>query len=292
MMHRALFKTLFAATSVALLALSPVLAQDNEREGGLTGTGVVGEITALGSIIVNAQRITFADDLAVTSALGPTHAANLVPGDTVAVAVDPSGSDWTATAITQTHALIGPVAQTGETSFTALGVPVTWPTPPAPGTWVAVSGFWTPKGVQATRVQAIDPRPTVSLQGSYRKDPKTPASVVGTVTLEVEPLQNAKEGDVIRVTGMLHGDTITVTEIDHGVFPHPVGVVLAEGYLTDVAPSGHYTVGGSGLSSYTDNLQSIMTQKRVTVCGTGGQLGDVTGVAPDVLARLGCDAGS
>lgn len=277
-----------------VLMLQPVAAEDGEREGGLTGTGIVGEITALGSIIVNDQRIVFDPDLMVTNVLSPKSASDLVPGDVVAVAVSPDGGDWTANAIRQVHALVGPVEKSKAGRITVLGVDVMWHgAVPADGRWSAVSGFWTPDGVVATRVDPIAPRRTASLVGSYRESPAGATSMVGSVVLDLEPLRHAREGDVIEVTGTIDGGVFSATDVRLGLFDAPVSFVLAEGYLTDVAPSGHYTVAGSGLSAYTTNLQSIMSPDRVRVCGVDGRLG-TAGLTPEteLIERLGCQAAS
>ncbi len=293
MTPQAFLRWLCNFTFFALIVLTAAQAEDNEREGGLSGTGIVGEITSLGSIVVNGQHIALNSDLPVASALGPRLANTLAPGDIVAVAVALSETGWTATAIMQKHTLVGPVSHSSEGSFSVLGVPVTWSEPATPGTWVAISGFWTPDGIKATRVQEIDQRDTVSLHGSYRAASNGSKAMVGTVALNVAPLQHANEGDVIRVTGVLEGDNLVVTDIYNGLFEHPVALVLAEGYLTSVAPSGHYTVAGSGLSAYTDNQQSIMTNERISVCGFEGRL-----KVPDAsefahqIERLGCLNGS
>lgn len=289
MTHRTALTALAWAALLAL-ATSAVAEDEKEREGGLTGTGIVGEVTALGSIIVNGQRITFAPDLPVRSALAPTQADALAPGAVVAVAVVPDGPDWAATAIRQVHAVIGPVARVGQAGFTVLGVEVTWDNSPlSVGDWVAVSGFWAPDAVVATKVDRIAPQATVSLQGSYGLGDG--GATVGSLTLDLEPLQHAAEGDVIRVTGRLNGNRIEVTQVHHGLFEGPVSLVLAEGYFTDVAPSGHYTVAGSGLSAYTSDSMSGMATDRIRVCGRNGGLGLPEGDATDTLAkRLGCPA--
>lgn len=289
MTAKALFRRFCTVTFCVLILMTAAQADDNEREGGLSGTGIVGEITALGSIIVNGQYIALDGDLTVSSALGPKSAKMLVPGDIVAVAVALGETGWTATAITQKHALVGPVSESREGNFTVLGVPVIWSGSATTGTWVAVSGFWTRDGIKATRVQEIDKRDTVSLHGSYRAPSNDSEALVGTVALNVAPLQHADEGDVIRVTGVLQGDNFVVTDIHNGLFEHPVALVLAEGFFTSVAPSGHYTVAGSGLSAYTENPQSIMAAERIRVCGFEGRLGSPE--ARDFaqqIERLGC----
>lgn len=289
MTAKALFRGFCTIIFCTLISMTAAQADDKEREGGLSGTGIVGEITALGSIIVNEQYIALDGNLTVSSVLGPKSANMLVPGDIVAVAVALGETGWTATAITQKHALVGPVAESRDGGFTALGVRVKWSGSATPGTWVAVSGFWTQDGINATRVHEIDKRDTVSLHGSYRAPSSASEAKVGTVALDVAPLQHADEGDVIRVTGILEGDSIAVTDIHNGLFEHPVALVLAEGFLTRVAPSGHYTVAGSGLSAYTENPQSIMEAERIRVCGFEGRLGSP--VARDFaqqIERLGC----
>lgn len=279
------------AIGLAVLVASTALAgDDKDREGGLTGTGIVGEVTALGSIIVNDQRITFAPNMTVANRVAPKTAGALVPGDVVAVAVVPGNEGWTAEAISQLHPLIGPVSSVADNRFTVLGVDVLWRgAVPKTGDWVAISGFWARGDVIATGVETLAAQAVFSIQGSYRPSEDGKASMVGSVKLNIEPLRNANEGDAITVSGVLNGDRFSVTDVHLGLFEKPVGLVLAEGYLTDVAPSGHYTVAGSGLSAYTDNRQTAMTPERIRVCGRNGQMTPPqdreTGVALD---RLGC----
>lgn len=283
-------KVLMLCALAVALSFEQTAAEDREREGGLTGTGIVGEITALGSIIVNDQRIVFPPDMPVTNSVSRKTASGLVPGEVVAVAVSPDETDWTADVIRQVHALVGPVAVAADGRITVLGVDVQWQgAVPAIGTWVAVSGFWTQNGVAATLLETLDPRPTATILGSYRKDPSGPSTIVGSETLTLDPLQHAREGDVIEVTGTINGGTFKVTDVQVGLFDEPVWFVLAEGYLTDVAPSGHYTVAGSGLSAYTDGAQSNMATGRIRVCGFDGQMTvPQSGSLDELIQRLGC----
>lgn len=292
-----IFQTLYRILLSFALAV-PAVAQSTPdgsepREGGLTGTGIVGEITELGSIIVNGQRISFDPGLPVKNAIAPKRADALVPGDVVAVAVAPRDGQWTAQAISDIHPLIGPVENPRVGRFTVLGVDVLHPANAAQdwvaGDWVAISGFWARDLVVATRIQQIPAQDLVSIQGSYRPGPSGATSMIGPVDLQVDTLQHAQEGDVIRMQGRLQDGVLLVQDIHLGLFEGPVGFVLAEGYLTEVAPSGHYTIAGSGLSSYTENLDYIMTKERISACGQDGQLaqGDALGQS-DLFARLGC----
>ncbi len=290
MIYRLLDKLLISCMMTAIFTAAMAGPDDTEREGGLTGTGIIGEITALGSIIVNGQRISLAPDLPVSSVVGPKRADTLVPGDVVAVAVRPGNEDWTAETITEIHPLVGPVSALGEGQFSVLGVNILWPgAAPSIGQWVAVSGFWARQDVIATRVQLIAPRSTVSIQGSYHLSSEGIVPSVGALALSIDPLQHAREGDVIRVTGTLNGTQIEVTDVYLGLFDRPVSLILAEGYLTDIAPSGHYAVAGTGLSAYTDNHQSKMSLDRVAVCGLDGRISLPQDLPnPSLMARLGC----
>jgi hypothetical protein len=291
-----MIRQLLRATSVfaALFLSTPQVVAEGEgtREGGLTGTGIIGEVMALGSIIVNGQRITFAHDLTVDSVLGTTLARDLVPGDIVAVAVAPQDQHWTAEAITQMFPLVGPVDAVNDATFTILGVEIAWPNAAAllsTGNWVAVSGFWARDTLQPTRLQIIEPQDHVSVQGSYRLLPEGETATIGPFDLNIERLQHARDGDVIRVDGQWRNNALVAQGVHLGLFDRPVGLVLAQGYLSDVAASGHYTVSGTGLSAYTDNLQADMKEERVTVCGINGALVPTSDLPQRALAAmLGC----
>lgn len=283
-------KFLMSCALVVATAIPAAAADDTEREGGVIGTGIVGEISELGSIVVNGQRITFEPDLGVRNSVAPKRADALLPGDVVAVAVTLSDQDWRAVAISEVHPLIGPVSDLGDDRFEVLGVTIMWTgARPSAGDWVAVSGFWAGDAVVATRVQPIAAQQKASIQGSYGLAHGGSPSMVGSLVLNIDPLQHAKEGDVVRVSGTLDGDLFTVTDVHLGLFDKPVSLVLAEGYLTNVAPSGHYTVAGSGLSAYTDDLQSIMSTDRITVCGINERLAQPQDLTDEILVeRLGC----
>ncbi|MEX0286076.1 MAG: DUF5666 domain-containing protein [Paracoccaceae bacterium] len=286
-----------AIIAIALLAGLPVLSSDRDdaREGGLTGTGIVGEVTALGSIIVNGQRITFDPDLPVAQPLDSKLASALSPGEVVAVAVTPSDEDWDAQAITQVYPLIGPVGAIGPNGLTVLGSPVqvAGPLPSLNvGDWVAVSGFWNRGTVTATVITPIAPQEQASIQGSYRTPVKGEALRIGGTTLDGVELQHANDGDIIRAAGIVQNGGLQVTDVFLGLFDAPVDLVLAEGYFSSVDPTGHYTLVGTGLSSFTENLDAVMPDSRAQVCGIGGRmihgLPDITATDRDRLVRLGC----
>lgn len=274
-------------------------ADDGEKEGGLTGTGIVGEITALGSIFMQGQRIAFDKDLPVNNVLGPVVADALRPGDIVAAAVTAANEPnlWSAKAITQIHALVGPVTAVGSEHIEVMGVRVNTgdiARNVATNDWVAISGFWSIDAVSATRVEPVTPRNTISLQGSFELNEAETSTRIGPVILGIEPLQHASPGDFITATGTFVSGQLSITDIHLGLFDEPVSVVLAEGYVSKVHPSGHYTILGSGLSSFADRPESVMPAERVRVCGYKGRLiGDDSLVLSDearvAARRLGCE---
>ena len=154
MFHRVL------ATGLALLCSATLAISETEedREGGIIGTGIVGEITALGSIYVNDQHIEIDAQMPVVGAVPDARAGDLQPGETVAVIATPEGEDWRARHIRQILPLVGPVAEVGDGALTVMGVYVAHETltaPPQPGDWAAISGQWRMDGLYASKIQVL-----------------------------------------------------------------------------------------------------------------------------------------
>ncbi|MBO9397965.1 hypothetical protein J7400_14855 [Shimia sp. R9_2] len=268
---------------IASSALPTSAGEEKEaREGGLTGTGIVGEIVKLGSIIVNTQRITFAPDMQVSSAAGPKPASALRPGQTVAVAVQRDGDHWAADAITQVHPIVGPVSEVHPDALVVMGARILKDARApevAVGDWIAVSGFWNRETVIATAIEVVPPQAQASVQGSYASAPEdTPSWKLGAVTMNGPRPEHATEGQILRVYGTAQRDGLEVRDMRLGVFDAPKALVLAEGYFSVVSVTGHYTVAGSGLSSYTEQRGDVMTQDKVRICGVDGTI-----VKPDAV---------
>lgn len=278
----------------AMLALCPVLAsaQDEEdREGGIIGTGIVGTITHLGSIYVNGQHITFAPDLAVEDALQPLRADQLVPGQVVSVLVRPETESWQAVQIRQILALTGPVHGVTENGFTVMGTEVIHDgQPPVPGDQVAVSGLWQGDRVIASHIALLpDDHSTARITGTWLGGDY----IGGTQITGIQP-QHLSPGDTVTVSGRATAEGIHAERLEGGVFRNPVMIVQAEGYLSLPRPDGLYTLLGSGMVSYTDVPDMIDPMQHQVSCGTGDQLGtrfiaanDIA--VRDILNRLGCD---
>lgn len=287
-----------AVLASLFLTTAPAQSSDEDREGGILGTGIVGTITRLGSIHVNGQHILIAPGMKVASALGTIPAHSLRPNDTVAVLVVPDGSYWRAVSLTQTFAVVGPVSAKVGTGLEIMGTRVI----PAAGTsvprtrigdWVAVSGLWQGDRIIASRVKAIPPQAKARIRGSYLALNKAGFQMVGGTRLTGISPRHLRPGDLVRAEGVPIRDGLEVTRLGTGEFAGPRALVLVQGYLSPPQVSGLYTVLGTGLVAYTDQPGMIDPAAQTTQCGFKGQLLNQvtaleTGLSRDRLLRLGC----
>ncbi|KZL25851.1 hypothetical protein [Pseudovibrio sp. Ad37] len=290
--------TLSALIASTFLIASAAGHAEEEREGGILGTGIVGTITRLGSIIVNDQRITFPPDLPVKNELGPLTALQLMPGDTVAVVAALTGLNWEAKSIRRIVPIIGPVSEvkSGETGRileimgTFIHVPEAIATKVKQGDWVAISGLWQAEDVLATRVEVVPPRQSAVIIGSNLSVGASNVPQIGNTLIAGIIPQHVQSGDVIRVTGVPEAGSIRAMSLEAGIFDGKVGLVQAEGYLSPPNSTGLYTLLGSGMVAFTDQPDMIDETAKVVVCGYDGELGsDQTKAAePELLEKLGC----
>ncbi len=258
-------------------------SEDTEREGGILGTGIVGTITALGSIYVNGQHILFDDGMAVE---------NLLPGHTVAVLAHPEGTRWRATDIRQILPLVGPAQVSPDGQLTIMGTRVLTPdgvaSDIAAGDWVAVSGVWQAGYVIATRVDPVSDPVNARIEGTvFDTQSDQPLRLGGTEITGLRP-QHLQDGDVIRATGTPTGDSLQVSQLETGVFASAPGVVLIEGYFSAPQPSGLYTVLGSNIVSYTDSPEMIDPLAKQLICSRAGMMVtvDLTALDPGDVVEI------
>ncbi|SDQ24579.1 DUF5666 domain-containing protein [Pseudovibrio sp. Tun.PSC04-5.I4] len=290
---------LLSALIASTLMIAPAFASEkDEREGGILGTGIVGTITRLGSIIVNDQRITFPPDLPVKNALAPLIASQLVPGDTVAVIADLSGLNWTAQSIRRILPIIGPVtdiitSQSGRT-LSIMGTQVlagpTLASTVNEGDWVAISGLWQDELVIATRVEVVPPRKSATIIGSNLSVGASNLLQIGSTLITGIVPTHIRPGDVVRVTGVPEAGSIRATLLEAGIFDGKVGLVQAEGYLSPPSSTGLYTLLGTGMIAYTDQPDMIDKTAKALVCGYDDKLGGTSTSAadPELLSKLNC----
>ncbi|WP_299845021.1 DUF5666 domain-containing protein [uncultured Roseovarius sp.] len=284
---------------LVFLLLAPLsTAQEDEREGGIIGTGIVGTITHLGSIFVNRQHIFIDDALPVTGAVPPRSAGALRVGHVVSVVVRPDGDKWRARHIRQILPLVGPVEAIGQGTLTVMGTSVKLDEPDPRlqiGDWVAVSGLWQGQAVRASRVEPVpDADRTARLSGTYFGTDKDVRDVVGGTVITGIKTQHLKSGDLIRVFGQPVPGGINATRLESNLFDTTVGIIQAEGYFSAPRPDGLYTILGTGLVAYTDQPNMVDAVKRTVLCGRDGDLGNPTIALDDMenanalLGRLGC----
>ncbi|MCP4305609.1 MAG: hypothetical protein GY788_12195 [bacterium] len=282
MMPRILAATLFAALLAA--GASNVFSSEiqEEREGGIVATGIVGTITELGSIYMNGQHVRFDEGLSVASPLGERPASSLVPGETVVVEALRRGDDWQADVLRAYLPLVGPISRLGERSLTMLGATVVIPEDAlsmtafvgsdlVDGDWVAVSGLWNGDAVVSSRIEKVQPLPLASAVGTYYPDVPTDrvggADRVGAVLMHGVEIEHARPLDVLTVQGAPTDNGIDVETVAIGLFTGPVGEVLFEGYLSQPGIGGAYTVQGSGFLAYVGDPQMVIDPNRGLFCG-------------------------
>lgn len=247
----------FLCTSLFVMVFG-FAAMSEEKEGGITGTGVVGQITALGSIYVNDLHIHFADDMTLD---GVADSGALRPGMTVAAAVSQIDDRWTASTIRRISPLMGPVTGAGEVMGVAvLGVDV-----PEDG-WVRVDGHWTENGVVGSLVEPVQAG-LARMTGPYRDGQIGGIAITGIIP------QHVVAGDIVHVEGTYGDGAFAATVLSKGLFVGEVpDLVLAEGFLSRPDPSGVYRLIGAGLTAYTDRPEMVNSDARVLRCAVNGAM--------------------
>lgn len=277
-----LLKSLLMACVIGLGATGVGATDEDDREGGIIGTGILGTITALGSIYVNGQHIKFAPDLGVDDGLGVALARDLRPGHTVAVVASPDGEDWQAQHIRMVYPLVGPAQVALDGTLRVMGSQVVTDQTVATGEWIAVSGLWQGNRVLASQVTALPTEHhTARITGTYLARNAQGDILIGGSQLQSLDLQHTQPGMALRVFGDPTPQGIQANQVEAGLFDGQVGMMQVQGYYSPPQPDGLYTVLGSGLLAYTDQPSMISDALSVIRCGAQGQLSDgVEGLCP------------
>ncbi len=285
--------------SLLLLTIAPSASQnkpDEEREGGIVGTGIVGTITNLGSIFVNGQQVHFADDLIVKSDMGDRPATALEIGETVAVDALFDEGEWRAAHINHYLPIIGPVTTVSDSGVVILGSRVVV-TPDTQvfgtgsaamlevGDWIAVNGLWRDNGVVASRIDRIAPQAQAIVVGSYRQNAEGQNMVGGTQFSPVE-LNHAISGDLLTVRGQPEDGHLRAETVATGLFTATVGTVLMEGYLSQPGPHGLYTIYGSGVIAYAGEEPMTVPTQRGLYCALTTPREPITRIAELPESRI------
>lgn len=223
---------------------------------GIGGTGIVGTVTAFGSVWVNGLRVDLPPTAAVRIEGRPAQPGDVRIGQTVAMTAAPGGpTGLTAQTLAVRFAVAGPVDRTTAGGALVLGQRIDLAeaeetTALTPGRWVAVSGLRRPDGViDASRVDPWDPARGWVLRG--RLDAVTPKTltVAGLTLSRGRGLDGAlpEVGGMVRVTGAAAGKAdggvaLTVEPNPFNPFGTAVSALSVETYVDGsgqtVAPGG------------------------------------------------------
>lgn len=243
-------------------------ATRTEREGGIIGTGIVGTITELGSIVVNGVRVTFGEDFQAETPFGLRPASALVPGETVVVEAEGEGQTALATRIATYLPVIGPISRNDAGTWQIMGTEIVMDQATMdgqPGEWVAVNGLWQGNRLIATRVDIVPPQQHATIIGTYWGNDDVGFTVGQTKVRNVE-ISHAQIGDVITVQGVPEENGIKAQTVSIGLFSGPVDTLLVEGFLSAPDASGVYTVHGAGVVAFTDNPGMVPAAPRGLYC--------------------------
>jgi hypothetical protein len=149
---------------------------------GIANTGIIGTVTAFGSVWVNGLRVDLPPTIEMRIEGQPAQTGDVRIGQTVAMTAGPGGpTGLTARRLDVRFAVAGPVERTTPGSALILGQRIDLAeaegtTALTPGRWVAISGLRRPDGViDASRVDPWDPARGWLLRG--RLDSVTPKTL-------------------------------------------------------------------------------------------------------------------
>jgi hypothetical protein len=283
---------------LALLAIAiPALAEEDTREGGLTGTGIYGYTTQKGQLVVNGLRIAHEGAMMIADPIGAITLDALDVGNVVALHVNPTETDWTASYIERIYATIGPIQTIAGNRVTIMGTEVVVPDADLatlkPGDWVAVSGFWNENGISSKRIDKVEPQELAHMTGTYFAYSPDGIPRFGTSELVGLAMDDLAQGAVVSVTGHPIATGMQVVSQSEGLFEDNVRYILAKGYLSSPKDDGFYTLIGSGLIAFDADTETPMPVTPVVTCGFDGFLfePDIAGLSEADrahLRRLGC----
>lgn len=234
---------------------------------GIGGTGIVGTVTAFGSVWVNGLRVDLPPTTDVRIEGQPAQPGDVRIGQTVAMTATPGGpTGLTARTLEVRFAVAGPVERATAGGALVLGQRIDLAeaegsTALTPGRWVAVSGLRRPDGViDASRVDPWEPARGWVLRG--RLDAVTPKTLtVAGLTLSHGRALDGRlpeVGGMVRVTGAVAekadgSAALTVEPDPFNPFGTTVGALSVETYVDGsgqtVAPGGPRIERANGITA-------------------------------------------
>ncbi|MEO3415748.1 hypothetical protein AAFO92_13920 [Roseovarius sp. CAU 1744] len=220
-----------------LLLAWPLFPLAEEKEGGIIGTGVIGQITALDRFEVSGMEFGFAPDFEL---VGVGSRDDLRLGMTLVLATGRNGADWQIHTLRYMPLLSGPVTAPGE----VMGVPIVGSLPSSGS--VQIDGFWTETGIVASRITEYSEE-TAQVSGIYDGNGR-----VGHVPVQSADLFDFTAGQTLTVTGQFLDGKIKAVSVTDGLFTGPSPeLVLLEGFYRSMKSSGELNLHGIAFASAT-----------------------------------------
>mgnify|MGYP000093892714 CR=1 FL=1 len=245
---------------LGLLCAWPLIAE--EKEGGIIGTGVIGQVTGLEGFEVSGMRFDFANDIELK---GLSTLDDLRMGMTLALSTGRDGDSWQIKSLRHMPVLTGPISAAGE----VMGVPVIGDLPRS-GT-VLVDGFWSKDGIIASRIVPVA-QDSVEVTGVYDG-----VGLIGKVPVRGEGLAGLVAGTTLSVSGWFEDGLVTVDAVMEGPFMDTSpDLVLLEGYFQPMPASDVLSLQGIAIASAANERVSGLGQL-VRRCSLNGRTDFIKG---------------
>lgn len=240
-------------------------SSDRPSEGGVGGTGIVGVVHDLGSLLVNGLRVEIPESVAARDAFGPLASERVGIGHSVTIeAAQTAEGALVARSLALVHPLMGPIDKVTAGGFECLGVSVDLEAGAilkgpdgdfalAPGQNVSVSGLWRDDSVVAARVDLRDPAATdVVVAGEVRAGTSAESRRLGGLVLVLpHGAEPPKVGSFATAIGQRVGAAFVVRTLVRDRFrglAGPIQRLSIEGYLETAPQAPGYAVSGLGHS--------------------------------------------
>lgn len=238
-------------------------------EGGIGGTGIVGQLTDFGSLVVNGLRVELTSRTRIATAYGDTTDSALTRGQSLTLYATRSRDRLVAQRVTIDYALVGVVRRTAG-GLTVNGVPVETDTGTAgravPGRRAAISGTWHAGGVVATRIDQPPDGPDL-IAGTLERRSGTGPSVGGAAL--VGPTGGTAPGSYITAFGRATERGFETDRVASGRF-NGIGdlrQLSVDGYLEPVEGNPGFRVAGLGHSFARDLRLAPLSGRRAIYFG-------------------------
>lgn len=254
----------------------------SERDGGIGGTGIYGEITSTSPLQVAGCTIEVAPGLKVTDDLAQMGSEQLKPGHFVNVMVALRNHQLVATSIVMQHLLEGPVTRKASGNrIEVMGRPVeitagtrfaqTQPYNLSEGDYLKISGLRMPDGsIAASRIEKFSQITVAGVTGTLEK--KGSKFSIGGIEVSGRP-DTAQLGSEVLAIGKWTGNKLDVPRF---ILQSATGKqekaswVLIEGSVLRADPKGLELAGKPKMSFFggvPERLRQSVAGERVVILG-------------------------